>query len=83
MTQTKDVIKRKARIQYGRIKGEEAENSSTEIFSTSRDSFNKIKQHNNHHNICISCETMNADKRVAYRKCDSETSGYVVILETY
>jgi hypothetical protein len=69
MTLTKDVITRKARIQYGRIKGEEAESSSAEFFSTSRDSFNKIKQHNNNnnnnHNTCISWETMNADKRVA------------------
>jgi len=78
MTLTKDVITRKTRIQYGHIKGEEAESSRAEIFSTSRDSFNKIKQHNNHHNTCISWETMNAEKRVACRKCDFETSGYVV-----
>jgi hypothetical protein len=75
MTLTKDVITRKARIQYGRIKGEEAESSSAEISSSSRDSFNKI----NHHNTCIAWETMNADKRVACRKCDYETSGYVVM----
>jgi hypothetical protein len=79
MTLTKDVITRKARIQYGRIKGEEAESSSTESFSTSRDSINEIKQQNNHHNNCISWETMNVDKRVACRKRDSETNGYVVM----
>jgi len=56
MTLTKDVITRKARIQYGRIKGEEAASYSVEIFSTSRDSFNQIKQHNNHHNTRISWE---------------------------
>jgi len=78
MTLTEDVITRKASIQYGRIKEEESESSSAGIFSTSRDSFNKIKQHN-HHNTCISWETMNADKSVACRKCDSETSGYVVM----
>ena len=78
MTLTKDVITRKARIQYGRVKGEEAESYSAEIFSTSRDSFNQIKQHSSHHNTCISWETMNSDKRVACRKCDFETSGYVI-----
>jgi hypothetical protein len=79
MTLTKDVVTRKGRIQYGRFKGEEAESSSAEMFSTSRDSFNKIKQQNNHHNTCISRETMNAEKRVAFRKCDCETIGYVVM----
>jgi hypothetical protein len=50
MTLTKDVIKHKARIQYGRIKEEESESPSADIFSTNRDSFKKIKQHNKHHN---------------------------------